>query len=123
MAAEPLRRRRLVIVESPYAGDVDRNVRYLRTALRDCLLRGESPFASHALYAQPGVLDDLVPAERQLGIEAGLSWASVADATVVYEDLGVTTGMSIGIRAAASAGRPVEFRKLPAFLREARHVL
>lgn len=48
----------LVIIESPYAGDVDRNLEYLRAAMRDCLKRGEAPFASHALYTQPGVLDD-----------------------------------------------------------------
>ena len=39
-----------VIVESPYAGDIDKNVRYVRACMRDCLLKGESPYASHALY-------------------------------------------------------------------------
>ena len=39
---------RLVVVESPYAGDVEANLAYLRRAMRDCLLRGEAPFASHA---------------------------------------------------------------------------
>lgn len=63
---------RLVVLESPYAGDVERNVRYARAAVRDCLDRGEAPIASHLLYTQPGVLDDLVPAERAMGIEAGL---------------------------------------------------
>lgn len=38
---------KLVILESPYAGDVCRNVDYARQCLRDCLLRGESPIASH----------------------------------------------------------------------------
>ena len=28
---------RLVIVESPYAGDVELNIRYARACLRDCL--------------------------------------------------------------------------------------
>lgn len=49
---------RRVIVESPYAGDIERNMRYLRACLADCLRRGEAPFASHAIYTQPGVLDD-----------------------------------------------------------------
>lgn len=57
-----------VIIESPYAGDVDANLTYLRACLRDCLLRGEAPFASHGLYAQPGVLDDAIPQiYRELG--------------------------------------------------------
>ena len=36
-------RLRLVVLESPYAGDVARNVRYARACLRDSLLRGEAP--------------------------------------------------------------------------------
>lgn len=103
---------RRVIVESPYAGDVERNVAYARQAVRDCLLRGEAPIASHLLFTQPDLLDDRIPAERALGIAAGLAWVSVADATVVYEDHGRSRGMLQGIRAALEAGRPVEFRRL-----------
>lgn len=99
-------------MESPYAGDVERNLGYLRACMRDCLLRGEAPFASHALYTQPGVLDDLSPDERALGIEAGLSWGAKADATVVYCDLGQSSGMLQGILAAQLAGRTIEFRTL-----------
>jgi hypothetical protein len=36
---------RRVIIESPYAGDVDMNVAYTRRAMRDALQRGESPIA------------------------------------------------------------------------------
>ena len=50
-----------VIVESPYAGDIEKNMRYLRACIRDCLLRGETPYASHALYTQDGVLRDDIP--------------------------------------------------------------
>lgn len=44
-----------VIVESPYAGDVERNTAYARAAVRDCLMRGEAPFASHLLYMAYGI--------------------------------------------------------------------
>ena len=64
---------RLVILESPYAGDIERNVAYARECIRDCLLRGESPIASHLLFTQPGILRDDVPAERELSIAAGHS--------------------------------------------------
>jgi hypothetical protein len=57
---------RLVIVESPFAGDVAANLSYGRRCMADCLRRGEAPFASHLLYTQPGVLDDSLPEERQL---------------------------------------------------------
>lgn len=103
---------RLVIVESPYAGDVETNLDYARACLRDCLLRGEAPFASHLLYTQNGVLDDRLPAERNLGIVAGLLWGSKAAATIVYQDLGISNGMRWGIADAEAAGRPVEYRTL-----------
>lgn len=103
---------RRVILESPYAGDVDANIAYAREALRDSLIRGEAPIASHLLYTQPGVLDDSDPIERQMGIEAGLSWGAEAEATVVYADLGISRGMSYGIRRAVDEGRAVEYRYL-----------
>lgn len=103
---------KLVILETPYAGDIDANLNYARACLRDCLLRGEAPIASHLLYTQPGVLDDDVPVERQQGIEAGLAWRRVADASVVYIDRGISQGMKIGIKTALNAGMPVEYRRL-----------
>lgn len=102
---------KFVIVESPYAGDVERNVRYARAALRDCLNRGEAPFASHLLYTQ--ALDDATPDERERGIVAGLELAKRADVTYAYCDLGVSPGMQRGIDAAYAAGRPVFYRMLP----------
>lgn len=99
-------------MESPYAGDVEGNVAYARACLADCLRRGEAPFASHLLYTQPGVLRDDDPAERRLGIEAGLAFLRAMDATVVYTDRGVTAGMEQGIARAKAAGVPVEVRSL-----------
>jgi len=101
-----------VILESPYAGDVDRNVAYARACVRDSLRRGEAPIASHLLYTQQGILRDEVADERQLGIDAGLAWRSVSDATVVYTDMGISSGMEYGIKAAREAGRPVVFRSI-----------
>jgi hypothetical protein len=95
-----------VILESPYAGNLQRHIRYARAAMRDSLLRGEAPMVSHLLYTQ--VLDDETPAERTRGIAAGLAWP--ADKTVVYTDCGISRGMEHGIRAAQRAGRPIEYR-------------
>jgi hypothetical protein len=103
---------RKVILESPYSGDVEANVRYARACLRDCALRGESAMASHLLWTQDGVLDDTKPEERELGIELGLVWGSEAEATVVYTDRGVTSGMRYGIERAKKEGRRVEYRTL-----------
>lgn len=107
---------RRVILESPYAGatdeDIAANVIYARWALRDALLRGEAPIASHLLYTQEGVLDDKLPDERQMGIDAGLVWRFVAEGSVVYADRGFSSGMEYGIAAARRAGLLVTFRRL-----------
>lgn len=103
-----------VILESPFAnGDrllFDRNKRYLEEAMRDCLLRGEAPFASHKMYTT--CLDDNVPDERELGIQAGFAWRFVAEKTVVYTDLGISKGMQYGIEHATKNNVPIEYRSL-----------
>jgi hypothetical protein len=106
---------KLVILESPFAGDIQRNVEYARACVRDSLLRGEAPIASHLLYTQPGILDDTIPEERQHGIDAGLAWRAVAHGSVVYTDMGISRGMQYGIDTAIAAGRTVEYRSLKDF--------
>ena len=110
------------IIESPYGthpdgtradpATVERNLRYVRAAMADCFRRGEIPLASHALYTQPGVLDDTKPEERAKGMGAGFALrAALASAegpylvkTCVYRDLGVTPGMIRGIEESRNDG-------------------
>ncbi len=106
---------RLVVLESPFAGDIQTNVAYARACLRDSLMRDESPIASHLLYTQMGILSDDDPEERQKGIDAGLAWLKVADASVVYTDRGISKGMNFGIEAATKLQKPIEYRSLNAF--------
>jgi hypothetical protein len=101
-----------VIIESPYAGDVERNVAYARAAVRDSVLRGESPIASHLLFTQEGVLNDLIQEERALGIKAGLAWRAVCDYAVFYLDHGESSGMQLARCAYAEDYIPVVDRKL-----------
>lgn len=82
-----------VIIESPYAGDIEANVTYARRCVRDSVLRGEAPIASHLLFTQPGILDDSIPEERTLGIKAGLAWIGVAHYSIFYTDRGWSRGM------------------------------
>jgi len=100
-----------VIVESPFAGNFA-NVKYTRECVRDCIDRGDSPFASHLLFTQKGVLDDTVPDERRRGIAAANGWLEVADYVAVYMDLGVTRGMLIGIAKAIRLNKPIHLRWL-----------
>jgi hypothetical protein len=103
---------RLVIIESPYAGDVAGNVAYARAALRDSLGRGEYPIASHLLYTQPGVLNDDIPAEREWGINAGLAWRQVAQKAVFYTDRGWSSGMLAAREIYEREGHPFEERQI-----------
>jgi hypothetical protein len=103
---------RRVVIESPYAGDVAANIEYAKRCVHDCLKRGEAPYASHLFFTQNGLLDDLVPEERKLGIESGFAWGAAADVVVVYVDRGVSNGMTQGIARAVKAGQQIEFRSL-----------
>ncbi len=103
---------RLVIIESPYAGDVERNIEYARACVRHSLSLGEAPIAPHLLYTQPGILDDNISEERQWGIDAGLAWRKVTEMSVVYTDYGITQGMLYGIKAAREAEIEVIYRKI-----------
>lgn len=103
---------RRVILESPYAGDIENNIAYAKAALLDSLKRGEAPIASHLLWTQPGILDDGDRYQRRAGISAGLAWLTVADAMVVYTDNGVSVGVAQAIIAARQINLPVEFRSL-----------
>lgn len=101
-----------VILESPYAGDITENIAYARLCVRDSLLRGEAPIASHLLYTQATILNDDLENERMYGIDAGLAWLSIADLHVAYIDKGISKGMKYGIDAAKLIGLITEYRKL-----------
>lgn len=105
---------RRVVIESPYGGaERERNVAYAQAALADCLRRGEAPYASHLLYTQ--VLEDDIPRDRRIGMEAGFAWGECAELCVVYQDLGTSDGMKAGIARAQEWGIDVEYRSLKAW--------
>lgn len=119
---------RLVIVESPFAGKGIwplswlrrlRNIRYARMCVRDCVIRGEAPIASHLLFTQPGILRDEVPEERTAGIEAGLAWGDPtkysegnAPISAFYVNFGISRGMELGMKRAESQDRAVHIRSI-----------
>lgn len=100
----------LVIIESPFSGDVENNIQYARKCMLDSIFRGESPFASHLLYTQ--VLDDNKEDERKLGMYCGFEVMKKADFVAVYNDLGISDGMNEGIKRAKELGLKVEYRSL-----------
>lgn len=116
---------KLVIIESPYKGDLERNTRYLRSCIRDCINRAESPYASHRMLTD--ALDDNDPVERTLGIEAGLAWRHAQQPVfekgvlvqyvdvqhIFYLDLGWSSGMYLAKKCYDEEGIIYEERKLP----------
>lgn len=104
-----------VVIESPFGGtdeEVRRNIKYARACITDSLKRGEAPYASHLFFTQPGILDENIPEERKLGINAGFEITRDFDLTAVYCDLGKSKGMLYGIEKAAFYNRPIEERYL-----------
>lgn len=114
-----------VILESPYkelpGEDVvlsrELNFRYRQACIRDCLRRGESPFASHQMFTQ--ALDDAEPEECRLGMEAGFAWHEGVFLQAVYIDRTITDGMRRGVvrflggnQHLANGQRRTEYREL-----------
>ena len=79
---------------------------------------------SNLCSSQPGVLDDLKPEERKLGIEAGFAWSDAFEGTghgneyvvrplvAFYADHGFSRGMEAAFERAQQYGRPYEIRYL-----------
>lgn len=101
---------KLVVIESPYAGDVERNRTYLNRCIRDCIDRGESPYASHKMLVDS--LDDASPEERQLGIDAGFNWSEKASLAVFYSDYGISNGMLMAANYYGDIGITIELRQI-----------
>ncbi len=103
---------KLVIIESPYAGNVEENIKYAKACILDSLRRGEAPIASHLLYTQEGILRDGMELERLIGISAGHAWYRVAELCAMYTDQGVSRGMLIGKQVAETCRVVVEYRRI-----------
>lgn len=100
----------IVIVESPYAGNVDRNQVYVCQACANCLGRQEVPYASHLFF--PQFLDDLAPAEREMGMTAGYAFWRAASKIVFYTDRGWSGGMKRAFDRAYELDIPWETRSI-----------
>lgn len=68
---------KLVYICSPYAGNIEENIRFARAACRYAAKQGFTPVAPHLLY--PQFLNDAVPAERDAGIRMGLCLLNACD--------------------------------------------
>lgn len=82
-----------IVIESPFGGCVPLNRAYLQACIRDALRQGNTPYASHQMLTF--ALDDTIPEERALGIEAGIEFRNRCNLpSVFYVDLGWSSGMN-----------------------------
>ena len=95
---------KLIYVASPYAGDVARNVEYAKQACRTVMESGHCFIAPHLMY--PAVLNDMVPVERQAGIEMGLTLLHRCDELWAFGPV-VSSGMQAEIAEAEWLRIPV----------------
>ena len=68
---------KLIYICSPYAGNIEENIRFAKAACRYTVKQGFTPVAPHLFY--PQFLNDAVPAERDAGIRMGLRLLSECD--------------------------------------------
>lgn len=114
-----MKKRPLLAIESPYAGDVPRNEAFARNVCRYAVECGHAPFAMHLLYTQ--FLDDLAPDERTAGIECGLSWTTHAEEVWFCLRPGeeLSRGMKLGLDAIGDRrGRILRFEQDGTLLHE-----
>lgn len=91
---------KLVYICSPFAGDIENNLRFARAACRYAADQGCAPIAVHMMY--PQIIDDSVPAEREAGIQMGLRVLASCEVWVCGEQ--ISHGMSCEIAEAELLG-------------------
>ena len=103
-----------VSIESPFrAPTLEQgllHIAYARRAFRHSLARGEAPFASHLFYTT--ILDDEVPAERELGLVVSDKWRSQAHLLAFYVDFGISPGMKHAEALAQRYSIPTAYRTI-----------
>ena len=95
---------KLVYICSPFAGDIENNLRFTWAACRYAVDQGCAPLAVHLLY--PRILDDTVPAERETGIRMGLRVLASCDELWICGER-ISQGMSCEIAEAKRLGIPI----------------
>lgn len=100
--------RRKVYVASAYAGDVDGNTTKAVNYCRMVIDAGYMPLASHLLY--PQMLNDKIPAERELGLMFGLALLRMCDEVWVFGP--VSSGMAQEIEEAKRLKKKLVYKEV-----------
>ena len=95
-----------VFIASPYAGDVESNIRKARDYCSFAVKSGYIPFAPHLLF--PQFLDDTVPEQRNLGLFMGKVFLDSCKEVWVFGDV-ISSGMEEEICRANHRGIPIRY--------------
>ncbi|MGX8699913.1 DUF7768 domain-containing protein [Caproiciproducens sp.] len=93
-----------VYICSPYAGNIEENIRFAKAACRYAMKQGCAPIAPHLLY--PQFLNDTIPMEREAGIQMGLRVLASCEELWVCGSR-ISEGMEKEIAEAKQLGIPV----------------
>ena len=89
--------RPIVFICSPYAGDIEKNVKATREYSRFAIDKGYIPVAPHLLF--PQFMNDADPLERELGLFFGNALMSKCSEVWVFGS-NISTGMQAEIKRA-----------------------
>lgn len=113
----------VVVLESPFSGDIARNVAYAQRAMFDARSRKEIVIAPHLLWTQhhqaPGhfVSDydakyDVPHGDRDVSLQQIHTLRTMAKRVVFYMDYGMSSGMKDGMEQCVKENLPYETRVL-----------
>ena len=89
--------RPIIFICSPYAGDIEKNVKAARDYCRFAVNKGYIPVAPHLLF--PQFMNDADPLERELGLFFGNALMSKCSEVWVFGS-NISTGMQAEIKRA-----------------------
>jgi len=104
--AQPSKPRQLVYIVSPYRGNVALNRMNAKRYCHYAVQKGKFPIAPHLWM--PQFLDDDIPAERSLAINAGLYFLAQCSEVWVFGNI-ATEGMQAEILAAQRLGKTTRY--------------
>ena len=94
---------KLCYICSPYRRDTERNAKYAAALTRAAIVKGYTPITPHLYITQ--ALDDADPAERALGMEAGLHLLEPCKYIMIGGRYGLSEGMRHEIERAHRLGK------------------
>lgn len=110
---DPVDYPQVVYIAAPYAGDVEANVAFAKQAALYAMSAHCVPFVPHLQF--PAFLDDNVPNQRALGIQANLELLRRCDELWVFNYKGISAGMQQEITYADQHSIPVKYISLFSF--------